>query len=204
MATTGSEVTTSRIRTASQSIYNRSICSSEDISLEEAFHPMGAVPVLSPARPPSDDIVSRNMEDHPVDCQACRVLLEESGLPIHCLGLPYTKPPSRPNSSEMANEAIGINDEPTSAPTRSHYYASLMPSTKTARCFGYVTSIPSKVCHRWFGSLLGLSTLTLAIVSLLMFTIRSYRMAVWTTRNDELQACTGLIQVRDSHSSEFY
>ena len=202
MATAGSEVTTSRIRTASQSIYSRSICSFEDISLEEAFHPMSAVPALSTARPPSDDIVSRNLEDHPLNSQACRDLLEESNLPIQCLGLPYTEPPSPSHSSEMANEAIGINDEPTSAPTHSRYHASLLPSTKTARCFGFVTSIPSKVSHRWLGSLLGLSSLTLAIVSLLMYTIRSYRMAVWTTRNDQLQACTGLIQVRDSRSSE--
>lgn len=160
--------------------------------MEEAFHPRDAI----------DDLGSRILEDHPLDCQACRDLSEESGLPMHCLGLPYTKPSSRPNSSEMANEAIGINDEPTSDPTHSRYYASLLLSTKTARCFGYVTSIPSKICHLWLGSLLGLGSLTLAIVSLLMYTIRSYRMAIWTTRNDELQACTGLIQVRDSRSSD--
>ena len=293
MATSGSEVTTSRIRPASRSNYSRSICNSEGIGLEEAIHPRDAVSSPSQARPPWDELFSCNSKDHPSDCQGCRELSEETGRPAHCLGLlyttpfcrpdasamanealgiideptrvptnsryhrsllqrsfmgavpvpspasppgndivsydledhpldfqargdfseesshpmqcpglPSTKPSSRPNSSETTNEAIGIDDEPTSDPTRLHYYPSLHPSIKAARCFEYVTSIPSKVCHRWFGSLLGLSTLTLAIVSLLMFTVRSYRMAVWTTRNDELQACTGLIQVRDSPSSE--
>ena len=188
MATAGSEVMTSRIRTASQSNYRRSICSSEDISLEEVLPPRNAVSSSPSAHWASDDIVSRSLETYLLDCQA------------HCLGLPYTKPPSRPNSTELANEAISINDEPTRDPTHSRYHASLVPSAKTARRFGYVTSIPSKICHLWLGSLLGLGSLTLAIVSLLMYTIRSYRMAVWTTRNDELQACTGLIQVRDSRS----
>ena len=291
MATSGSEVTTSRIRPASRSNYSRSICNSEGIGLEEAIHPRDAVSSPSQARPPWDELFSCNSKDHPSDCQGCRELSEETGRPAHCLGLlyttpfcrpdasamanealgiidepttvptksryhrsllqrsfivpaplparppsddivscdledypldfqargdlseesshpmqypglPSTKPSSRPNSSETTNEAIGMNDEPTSAPTHSRYHASLLPSTKTARCSEYVTSIPSKICHRWLGSLLGLSTLTLTIVSLLMFTVRSYRMAVWTTRNDELQACTGLIQVRDSPSSE--
>ena len=293
MATSGSEVTTSRIRPASRSNYSRSICNSEGIGLEEAIHPRDAVSSPSQARPPWDELFSCNSKDHPLDCQGCRELSEETGRPAHCLGLlyttpssrpgasamanealgiideptrdpthsryhrsllqsnsmgtipvpsparplssdivlcnlednpsdcqacrelseesshpmqypglPSTKPSSRPNSSETTNEAIGMNDEPTGDPTHPRYHASLLPSTKTARYFGYVTSIPSKVCHRWLGSLLGLSTLTLAIVCLLMFTVRSYRMAVWTTRNDELQACTGLIQVRDSRSSE--
>ena len=203
MATAGSEVTTSRIRAASQSIYTFSLCSSEDISLDEAFHPLGAVPELSPTRPPSDDIVLRNLEHQPLDCHACQVLLEETGLPMHCLELPYTKPSLRSNLSETVNEATGVNDEASSVPTRSRYHASLLPSTKIATCFDYVTSIPSKICHRWLGSLLGLSSLALAIVSLLMYTIHSYRMAVWTTRNDELQACTGLIQVCGLQTSEF-
>ncbi len=289
MATAGSEVTTSRIRTASQARYNRTICSCEYISSEEAFHPrdavsspppahlssddiasgdfedhaldsqarwacsgsdclihhlglphikpssrsytlmtdevggtnverpreniiifsmprcpvpVGAVPAPMPARPTSDDIVLCDLGHHLFDCQAYRDLSEELSHPMQCPGSPSTKSSSRPNSSEMADEAIGTNDEPTSDPTQTRYPASLLPSTKTARYFGYVTSIPSRICHRWFGSLLGLSSLILAIVSLLMFTVRSYRMAVWTTRNDELQACTGLIQVRDSHSSE--
>ena len=204
MATAGSEVTTSRIRAASQSIYTHSLCSSEDISLEEAFDPLGAVPELSPTRPPSDDIVLRNLEHHPLDCHACQALLEETGLPIPCLGLPYTKHSSRSNLPEIVNEAVGVNDEAPSVPIQFRHQASLLPNTKTAGYFGNVTSIPSKVCHRWLGSLLGLSSLTLAIVSLLMYTIRSYRMAVWTTRNDELQACTGLIQVRHPHSSQCY
>ena len=202
MATAGSEVTASRIRAASQSVYTLSLCSSEDISLEEAFDPLGAAPELSPTRPPSDDITLRFLWNHPLYCQACRDLSGESGLAMHCLGPPYTKPSSRSNSSRMVNEAIGIHDEARSVPTHSRYRASLMPSTKTARFFGFVNSIPSKVCHRWLGSLLGLSSLTLAILSLLMYTIRSYRMAVWTTRNDELQACTGLIQVRYPRSSK--
>ena len=198
MATAGSEVTTSHIRPPAQSEYSRSIVSSEEISLEEAVHPRDAVSSPPPAHRPSDDIVSLRLENHLLNCQACRDHLGESVLPMQFLGLPYTKPSSRLDSSEMANEAIGVNDEPTDDPTHSGYHNSLLPNTKTAGCLGYITSIPSKVSHRWLGSLLGLGSLALAIVSLLMYTIRSYRMAVWTTRNDELQACTGVIQVRDS------
>ena len=203
MATAGSEVATSRRRTASQSNYRRSICSSEYISLEEVFHPRDTFSSSPPAYRPSDDIVSWRCGklDCLLDCEACRDLLEESDLPLHDLQLPCKKPSSRPNSSEMANEAVGVNDEPISDPTHSRSHAKLLPSTKPARCFGCVNSIPPKIRHLWLGSLLGLGSLTLAIVSLLMFTVRSYRTAVWTTRNDELQACTGLIQVRDSHLS---
>ena len=161
-----------------------------------------AGPAPSQARPFSDDIVLYNFENCPLDRQACQDLSRESSHRMQCLGSPSTRPSSRANPSEMANEAIGMNDEPTSDPTHSRYHASLLPSTKTAKCIECITSIPSKFCHRWLGSLLGLSTLTLAMVSLLMYTVRSYRMAVWTTRNDELQACTGLIQVRFLRSSE--
>ena len=207
MVTAESEVTTNRVRLASQSNYSRSIYSSEETSLEEAFHPRDAVTSPPLAHWPSDDrssddIVSWRLKHHPLDCRACQDLLGESGLPMQCLGLPSTKPSSPLNSSEMANEAIGINDEPTHEPTQepthSRYHASLLPRTHIARYLGYITSIPSKVCHQWLGSLLGLSTLTLTIVSLLIYTVRSYEMAVWTTRNDELQACTGMIQVRHS------
>ena len=198
MATAGSEVTTNRARETSQSNYSHSIHSSEEISLEEAYHPRDAVSSPPPPHRPSDDVVSWRLENHLLDCRACRDLFEESGLTTQCLGLPYSKPSSRLNPSELANEAIAGNDEPTDRLTHSRYHASLLSTTQIARYFGCVTSIPSKVCHRWLGSLLGLSTLTLAIVCLLMYTVRSYQMAVWTTRNDELQACTGLIQVRDS------
>ena len=107
---------------------------------------------------------------------------------MHCMGLSYTKPSSRPNTSAMKNEAASVKDESTSDPTFSRSLASL-PSNINK------TTITSKSCHVWLGSLLGLGSLILAIVSLLMYTVRSYRMAVWTTRNDELQACIGLIQV---------
>lgn len=187
MATNSAVVTTSRIRTASQSECSCSTWSSEGSS-EEPFDPRDAVPSPLPARHPVDDIFSCRLEYHPLDCQACQGLPEELGYPMHCLGLPYTKPSSRPNSSAMANEAVSIKEEPTSDPTSSRNPASLLPSTKK-------TSIQSKICHPWLGSLFGLGSMILAIVSLLMYTIRSYRMAVWTTRNDELQACLGLIQV---------
>ena len=194
MATNSAVVTTSRIRTASQTVSIRSKsertseCTSEGSSegtSEAPFDPGDAVPSPSPARAFSDDIVSW---DHPLDSQACRALSEESGFRMHCLGLPYRKPSPRPNTSAMANEAASIKDEPTSDPIFSRSLASLLSSIKKI-------SIPSKSCHVWLGSLLGLGSLILAIVCLLMFTVRSYRMAVWTTRNDELQACIGLIQV---------
>lgn len=204
MATNTSEAMSNLTQTELQSYNNRSICMSGSVSSEEASHPRDAAPSPPLAGPPTDDIVSCIWEDHRLDCEACRYLSGlsgESNCPMHRIGLPYTKP-SRPSSSAMAIETVGMNDEPTSHPTFSRCLTSLLSSTKTARCFRFGTSIPSKVCHRWLGSLLGLSALTLAIVSLLMYTVRSYRMAVWTTRNDELQACTGLIQVCDLHSSD--
>ena len=141
--------------------------------------------------------------DHVLYCQICQNVLEESSQATQGPGSPSTNLSLRPNSPEMAHGAIRTDEEPTSDPTHSRYHASLLPNTKIAKFFGYLTSIPSKVCHRWIGSLLGLSSLALAIVSLMMYTIRSYRMAVWTTRNDELQTCTGLIQVCGLHSSEY-
>ena len=203
MATSESEVTNCRTSTASQSNRNCGTCFFEEINLEEAPYPMYAVlpPLL--AQQHNDNIISCMLERDSSVCGACQGVSKESCFRIHCRGLPCTEPSSRLNSSEMANEAISIDDEPTNDAMHSRYHAGLLLSTKTARCLGYITSIPSKVCHKWIGSLLGLGSLTLAIVSLLMYTVRSYRMAVWTTRNDELQACTGLIQVRDSRSSEF-
>ena len=162
----------------------------------------GAFPAPSPACPPSNDIVSRRLADDLVDLQTCQDLSEGSSHPMQRLGSLSTRSSSRPQSLEMVNEAIGVNDEAPSVPTQSRHHASLLPNTKTAGCIGYITSMPSQICHRWLGSLLGLGSLTLAIVSLLMYTLRSYRMAVWTTRNDELQACTGLIQVRELCPSE--
>ncbi|KAK0513668.1 hypothetical protein JMJ35_004032 [Cladonia borealis] len=324
MATAGSEVTTTRVRPPAQSNYS---CSIEDISLEEAFHPRDAVPspplthppmslrmctdhrgvsklkdhilscgncqniskdlchpmhrnVLSFVAPiprpdatamaneaigmevePSRDstyfrshpsrlvgnsmaisehswvhmlcggIASCSLDDRLLDCQTCLDIVEELGHPMQRLGSPSTISSSRPEQeilkkhTEIQNPKDGVateSEETAAAKTlqrtyrahrarrelrglsldpasrwieQSRHHASLLPNTKTAGCFGYITSIPWKVCHRWLGSfLLGLSSLTLAIVSLLMYTIRSYRMAVWTTRNDELQACTGLIQ----------
>ena len=146
------------------------------------FHSIDAHPAPLPAYPVWDDRFFRNLHDDTPDCQACRNSSERSDL------MPERKPPSRPNPSEMANRAKCVNDKPTSAIAFLRGLASLLPRTKEI-------SIPSKVCHRWLGFLLGLCSLILAIVCLLMFTVRSYRMAVWTTRNDELQACIGLIQV---------
>ena len=189
MATNSAVVTTSHIRTASQSEYRCSTWSSEGSS-EEPFAPGAAVPSSSLASLPSDDISSCRPENHPLDCQACPELSEESGLPMHCLGLPYTKPSSRPNTPAITNEAVSVQVEPTSDPTFSRSLASLLSSIKK-------TTILSKSCHVWLVSLVGLGSLTMAIVSLLMYTIRSYRMAVWTTRNDELQTCISFIQVCD-------
>ena len=50
--------------------------------------------------------------------------------------------------------------------------------------------------YQWSQAILGVVALVVALISMLFYGIRSYKMAVWTTRNDELQACTGLIQVR--------
>ena len=230
MATAGSEVATDGIQTASQSSYCGSICSSEEISLRKAdavllssttrlpmsvdardlsevkHHVLHRQRRLNMPQEPSHPLylqVLRLPMYHVLNCQICQNILEESSQATQGPGSPSTDLSLRPNSPEMAHGAIRTDEEPTSDPTHSRYHASLLPSTKVANFFGYITSIPSKVCHRWLGSLLGLSSLALAITSLLMYTIRSYRMAVWTTRNDELQTCTGLIQVCGLHSSEY-
>ena len=192
---------TEPLRTPARSVHRPSFTSrtfsSNSIGSQETFHSMSADPApLPPSPPPSDDMASGNLDDHPLDCQACRDLLEVAGFPIHCQGQPYTKPHPRLNTSATANEAVSMNDEPTSDPTSSRSLASLLSRVKK-------TSITSKTCHVWLGSLLGLGSLSLAMVSLVIFTVRSYRMAVWTTRNDELQACIGLAQVRYAHPSEY-
>lgn len=167
-----------------------SVCNSDCIVLRETFHAIDATPAALPARQTCDGMASINLDDHPLDCQACPSHAEGSGLPMRCLEMPDTKHSSRANTSALANEETGVNEEPNSDPAFSRNPASPLPNTKK-------TSIQPKVCHPWLGSLIGLGSLTMAIVSLLMYTIRSYRMAVWTTRNDELQACIGLIQVCD-------
>ncbi len=47
----------------------------------------------------------------------------------------------------------------------------------------------------WFHSILGISSLLVAMVSLFVYGLRSYEMARWSERNDLLQMCAGLIQV---------
>lgn len=155
--------------------------------LQPMFSPMGATPAPLSA-PLCDDTASINLDDDPLDCQARQGHPEGIGFPMRCLELRDTKHFPRPKTSVTANKAVGIDEEPASDPAFSRNPASLQPCAKE-------TSLPTKFCHRWLGSLLGLGSLILAIVCLLMFTVRSYRMAVWTTRNDELQACIGLIQV---------
>ena len=163
------------------------ICKGECIGMREIIHPMGATPAPLPTRPLCDDTASIDLDDHPLDGQTCRDHLAGLDFPMRCLEMRDTKHSPHPDTSAMANEATGVSEH-TRHLAFSRYPTSLTPSTKK-------TSIQPKVCHPWLSSLLGLGSLTLAIVSLLMYTIRSYRMAVWTTRNDELQACIGLIQV---------
>lgn len=195
MATNESESMTSPIRTPAQpnnGCLVSSACSGGYMSLPGIIHSMDADPALMPAYPVWDDRFLSSPHDYTPDCQACRNFSERSDL------MPETKPPSRPNLPAMASRAKGVNDKPIGATTFLHGLASLLIRTKEI-------SIPSKVCHRWLGFLLGLGSLILAIVCLLMFTVRSYRMAVWTTRNDELQACIGLIQVCNlSHQNVSY
>jgi hypothetical protein len=47
----------------------------------------------------------------------------------------------------------------------------------------------------WFQSILGITSLLMAMVSLFVYGHRSYEMARWSERNDLLQMCAGLIQV---------
>lgn len=47
----------------------------------------------------------------------------------------------------------------------------------------------------WFQSILGISSLLVAMVSLFVYGLRSYEMAKWSLYNDLLQTCAGLIQV---------
>ena len=182
-------------------------CSSRSIGSQELWQSMSAdpapLPVPQPAPPPSDDIELYNLNDHSLDCQTCRNLPERSGRAVRCLELPDTEPSSHTDGSAPANEEVGTDDRRTSDPAFSRSPTSSLPSTKTTKYLRFITSLQSKVCSQWSGSLLGLSSLTLAIVALLMFTLRSYKMAVWTTRNDELQACIGLFQVCDIYSSSY-
>ena len=163
------------------------ICKGDCIGMREIKYLMGAAQAPLPARPLCDT-ASIDLVDRPLDGQACRDLSEElESIAMRCLETPDTKHSPLRKTAAMANEPIGVN-EPTRHPAFSRNATRLPHSTKKA-------SIQPKVCHPWLGPLLGLGSLTLAIVSLLMYTIRSYRMAVWTTRNDELQTCIGLIQV---------
>lgn len=47
----------------------------------------------------------------------------------------------------------------------------------------------------WFQSILGITSLVVAMTSLFVYGLRSYEMARWSERNDLLQMCAGLIQV---------
>ena len=203
MATNESEPTTSPTRTSARLNDRCSMrcCDQDSISFRGTFHAMGATPMPLPAPPPCDDMASINLDDR--SCHASRNGSEGSAFPVRCLGMPDTKQSPRPSTPAIADEATGVNDGPTSDTMFSRSHTGTLPSTRITRYLGYVTSIKTEVCSRWFGSLLGLSSLTLAIVSLLMFTLRSYKMAVWTTRNDELQACIGLIQVCGIYSSKY-
>ena len=51
--------------------------------------------------------------------------------------------------------------------------------------------------YQWSQAVLGAIGVVLALISLLIYGVRSYKMAVWTTQNDKLQACTGLVQVSE-------
>ena len=164
------------------------ICKGDCTGMREIIHPVGATPAPLPARPLCDDTASIDLDDRPLDGQACRDHQEGlDSIAMRCLETPDTKQSPLHKTPAMAVEPSGVN-EPTRHPAFSRNVTRLPHSTKK-------TSIQPKVCHPWLGSLLGLGSLILAVVSLLMYTIRSYRMAVWTTRNDELQACIGLIQV---------
>ena len=197
---------TEAIRTPSPSLYSCcmstvSACSSSSIGSQENFQSMSAdpvpFPIPRPAPRPSDDIALCDLSDHSLGCP------HRLGSAVYCLGLPDTEPSSHIDGLATAKEEVGTDDRRTGDPAFPRSPTSSMPSTKTTKYLRSVTSFQCKAYSRWLGSLLGLSSLTLAIVALLMFTLRSYKMAVWTTRNDELQACIGLLQVCDTYTSSY-
>ena len=75
--------------------------------------------------------------------------------------------------------------------------ASASPSVTSDRISAEKIALPNskditltsvKGCYQWLQSMLGLVTLALTLVSILMYSIRSQRLAVWKARNDVFQS----------------
>ena len=100
-------------------------------------------------------------------------------------------------SVEVEDSQLNPEDPSNSVPPESPDEAlTTPPNGQAASPLTSLVSISTKACYQCYQSVLGLITLATALISLLFYGFRSYKLAVWTAHNDELQSCTGLIQVR--------
>jgi hypothetical protein len=121
--------------------------------------------------------------------------LRSSSSEIELSELSRNTPARNPTSAQPSqfvpgNDVAIRGDLPQSVSPAPSVEVSSMPPGSTN-----VISISAKACYQWLQSILGIMTLVLGLVSILVYNVRSYRLAIWTARNDEIQACTGMIQV---------
>ena len=104
---------------------------------------------------------------------------------------------TRDPSVEVDDSQLTPEDPSNSVPPESPDEAlTTPPNGQATGPLTNLVSISTKACYQCYQSVLGLITLATALVSLLFYGFRSYKLAVWTAHNDEIQSCTGLIQVR--------
>lgn len=102
--------------------------------------------------------------------------------PDATLPAPYLSQSSKHDTPQVNVDAQKAPAQPPS-PGGSDQFAAV--SAITVRDVGYQ-------CYQ---VVIGLATLVLGFISLLIYTLRSYKLAVWAAHNDLIQTCAGLAQV---------
>lgn len=104
-----------------------------------------------------------------------------------------SNPPLQENTS--ANQSHHQNDTPRSIPP------SLAASPKTNHKISWLSRLKSLIPRRnWFANALGAISLGLTLIGMIIFGERTYKLAVWSARNDALDTCGQLNSVSGASS----
>lgn len=117
---------------------------------------------------------------------------------IHLQQISQDKPKRSPKatsstqnaSQSPSNDAFHKEDTPSVASSQ---------ATNVKTPLRLITSLSVRVResgHNYYQIIVGLAALAIGFVSLIFYTVRSYKLTVWTAHNDLIQTCAGLAQVR--------
>lgn len=115
--------------------------------------------------------------------------------PIHMSAWRQSATGPSSNTSSQTHSSLPSQHPPHNPP--SHPIQAQAPSSAhPVGCVAVSNSRLKKKGYRFYQAAIALVTLALGLVSLFIYALRSYKLAIWTAHNDLLQACIGLAQVR--------